>query len=140
MFAEIDPLLAAARGIEDGGWMTISTERAEIEARATVTQRMRPLEVAGRTVHQVGLPWHWGYSGATTGDAANDLLNLSGDPNVTIETTKAFTCEVRAGRRRGETTELLRRTPHGESAPNRDHPAEAPKIGRSEERELGASE
>ena len=34
MFAEIDPVLARERGIEDGGWMTISTARAEIEARA----------------------------------------------------------------------------------------------------------
>jgi formate dehydrogenase major subunit len=140
MFAEIDPMLAAARGIEDGGWMTIATERAEIEARAKVTERMRPLEVAGRTLHQIGLPWHWGYSGANTGDAVNDLLNLSGDPNVTIETTKAFTCDVRAGRRSRETTERLRRTPHGESAPNRDHPAEAPKIGRSEKPKLEPSE
>ena len=43
MFAEIDPMLAAERGIEDGGWMVIETERAEIEARARVTARMRPL-------------------------------------------------------------------------------------------------
>ena len=63
MFAEIDPMLARERGIEDGGWMTIVTERAEIEARAQVTERMRPLRVDGRLVHQVALPWHWGYSG-----------------------------------------------------------------------------
>ena len=60
MFAEIDPVLAADRGIVDGGWMTIVTLRAEIEARARVTERMRALRVDGRIVHQVGLPWHWG--------------------------------------------------------------------------------
>ena len=64
MFAEIDPVLAAERGIEDGGWMTIVTERAEIEARARVTERMRPLRIDGRDVHQVALPWHWGFGGA----------------------------------------------------------------------------
>ena len=48
MFAEIDPVLARERGIEDGGWMTIVTERAEIEARAQVTDRMRPLRVEAR--------------------------------------------------------------------------------------------
>ena len=48
MFAEIDPMLAAERGIEDGGWMVIETERAEIEARASVTERMRPLRVDGQ--------------------------------------------------------------------------------------------
>ena len=67
MFAEIDPMLAAERGIEDGGWMVIETERAEIEARARVTERMRPLRVDGRQVHQVALPWHWGFGGARAG-------------------------------------------------------------------------
>jgi formate dehydrogenase major subunit len=99
MFCELDPLLAGERGIEDGDWMTISTARGAIEARARVTERMRPLKVAGRTVHQVAMPFHWGFSGAVTGDAANDLIVLSGDPNVTIEDAKAFSCDVRAGRR-----------------------------------------
>jgi formate dehydrogenase major subunit len=99
MFAEIDPILAHARGIEDGGWMTISTERAEIEARARVTERMRPLRIDGRLTHQVAMPFHWGFSGPVTGDVANDLIALSGDPNVSIEEAKAFTCDVRTGRR-----------------------------------------
>jgi formate dehydrogenase major subunit len=100
MFAEIDPVIARDRGIEDGGWMVIETERGAIEARARVTDRIRPLTVDGRRVHQVGLPWHWGYAGLRTGDSANDLGVLSGDPNVSIQESKAFTCEVRAGRRR----------------------------------------
>jgi formate dehydrogenase major subunit len=99
MFCELDPLLAAARGIADGGWMTIATARGAIEARARVTERLKPLTVAGQTVHQVAMPFHWGFSGPITGDAANDLIVLSGDPNVTIEEAKAFTCEVRSGRR-----------------------------------------
>jgi formate dehydrogenase major subunit len=107
MFAEIDPQLAADRGIEDGGWMTISTERAEIEARARVTNRMRPLRVDGRITHQVGLPYHWGYSGRGQGDSTNDLGVISGDPNVSIQESKAFTCDVRAGRRRQATTARL---------------------------------
>ena len=100
MFAEIDPALARDRGIEDGDWMTVVTERAEIEARAVVTERMRPLWLGDRVLHQVALPWHWGYGGGSTGDAANDLIVLSGDPNTTIEESKAFSCDVRAGRRR----------------------------------------
>jgi formate dehydrogenase major subunit len=99
MFAEIDPLLAADRGIDDGGWMTIMTERAEIEARAKVTERIRPLRVEGRLVHQVALPWHWGYGGEVTGDSTNDLGAFMSDPNVSIQESKAFTCDVRAGRR-----------------------------------------
>jgi formate dehydrogenase major subunit len=107
MFAEIDPVLARQRGIDDGGWMTIVTERAEIEARALVTERIRPLHVDGRTVHQVGLPWHWGYAGSDPGDSTNDLGALTGDPNVSIQESKAFTCDVRPGRRRRPTTARL---------------------------------
>ena len=107
MFCEIDPQLAADRGIEDGGWMTIVTERAEIEARAKVTERMRPLRVDGRVIHQIGLPWHWGYAGLSRGDTANDLGVLSADPNVSIQESKAFTCDVRAGRRQEPSTVRL---------------------------------
>jgi formate dehydrogenase major subunit len=111
MFAEIDPVLAAERGIVDGEWMVVSTPRAEIEARAKVTTRVRPLQVGGRTVHQVCLPWHWGTfktnPQGVTGDSVNDLVAISGDPNVTIHESKAFRCDVRAGRRTEETTEKL---------------------------------
>ncbi len=107
MFAEIDPVLAADRGIEDGEWMTIVTARGEIEARAKVTERMRPLRVEGRVIHQVGLPYHWGYSGADRGDSTNDLGVISGDPNVSIQESKAFTCDVRAGRRAAASTARL---------------------------------
>jgi formate dehydrogenase major subunit len=108
MFAEIDPVIAADRGIEDGGWMVVETERGAIEARARVTERIRPLDVDGRRIHQVGLPWHWGFAGLRTGDSANDLGALGADPNVSIQESKAFTCEVRAGRRTQETTEKLK--------------------------------
>jgi formate dehydrogenase major subunit len=126
MFCEIDPALAAEHGIEDGGWMTILTERAEIEARAKVTHRVKPLEMGDRTVHQISLPWHWGYYTSSeqgvTGDSANDLVSLTGDPNVSIE-DKTFTCNVRAGRRE--------RRPHQRIAthtakPDEDHWAEQP--------------
>src|SRR6202012_1825924 len=96
---ELDPILAADRGIKDGGWLIVETERGVIEARARVTERMRPLRIADRVIHQIAVPWHWGYSGLNVGDSINDLLHLSGDPNTTIETTKTLTCNVRAGRR-----------------------------------------
>jgi formate dehydrogenase major subunit len=128
MFAEIDPLLARERGIEDGGWMTIFTERAEIEARAKVTERMRPLSIDGRPVHQVALPWHFGYALLAQGDSANDLGALAADPNVSIQESKAFTCDVRAGRRRGQTSERIagRRAPTAGHDASADHPVENP--------------
>ena len=127
MFAEIDPVLARRRGIEDGGWMTIVTERAEIEARARVTDRIRPLLVDGRPLHQIGLPWHWGYGGLSAGDSANDLGALASDPNVTIQESKAFSCDVRAGRRSRQPTQRLARAgPAAAQSPEEDHPAESP--------------
>jgi formate dehydrogenase major subunit len=134
MFAEIDPLLARDRGIEDGGWMTIVTARAEIEARAKVTDRMRRLRVDGHFVHQVALPWAWGYSGLYTGDSTNNLVVISGDPNVSIQESKAFTCNVRAGRRTEPATARLkgvRSTGHGVSADEDDPLAESPKETRA---------
>src|SRR4051794_1187335 len=129
MFAEIDPVIAAVRGIEDGGWMTVVTERAEIEARAKVTERIRPLVIDGHRVHQVALPWHWGYGAGSPGDAANDLIALSGAPNVSIEEAKAFPCDVRAGRRSRQSTEPLRDADeHRHVASNEDHPSETPKL------------
>ena len=99
-FAEISPQLAQAIGAGNGDWLVISTPRAEIEARALVTERMQQMRLNGRFVETVGLPWHWGYSGIVTGDSANDLGAITGDPNVTIQDDKSFTCNVRKGRTR----------------------------------------
>jgi formate dehydrogenase major subunit len=98
-FCEVSPELAAERGLEHAGWATIVTARSAIEARVMVTGRIRPVRVAGRVVHQVGLPWHWGLNGLTAGDAANELVHLSLDPNVHIQEDKAFACDIRPGRR-----------------------------------------
>jgi formate dehydrogenase major subunit len=99
MFCEVSPALAAERGLEHGGWATIISARAAIEARVLVTDRIPPLRVQGRTVHQIGLPYHWGNSGIAKGDAANDLLSLVLDPNVHIQESKAATCDIQPGRR-----------------------------------------
>ena len=64
-----------------------------------VTPRIQPLKIEGRTVHQIGLPYHWGYKGVVTGDIANDLLMLVADRNVSMHNAKSFTCNMRPGRR-----------------------------------------
>jgi formate dehydrogenase major subunit len=99
MFVEVHPDLAKQRGLKHGGWATIVTSRSAIEARVMVTDRMRPVRINGRVHHQVGLPYHWGQRGLTTGGAANDLSHMALDPNVHIQEVKAFTCDIRPGRR-----------------------------------------
>jgi formate dehydrogenase major subunit len=98
-FCEVSPELAAERGLEHGGWATIISTRTAIEARVLVTDRIPPLRVGGRVMHQVGLPYHWGQRGLSTGDSANDLFPLALDPNVHIQEVKAATCDIRPGRR-----------------------------------------
>ncbi len=98
LFAELSPELAAERKIKHGEWMIISTPRGEIEARAMVTRRLRPLHLGKRIVHQIGMPFHWGFQGKSTGSITNDLAHMVLEPNVSIEEAKAFTCNVRPGR------------------------------------------
>jgi formate dehydrogenase major subunit len=98
-FCEVSPQLAALRGLRHGGWATIVTARAAVEAKVMVTERMTPLAVDGRTIHQIGLPYHWGPNGLTTGDAMNELSALALDPNVHIQEVKALTADIRPGRR-----------------------------------------
>ncbi len=98
LFAEISPELAAERKVTHGDWIIISTPRGEINARAMVTKRMRPLQMKGRVVHQIGLPFHWGFQGKSTGSITNDLAHMVLEPNVSIEEAKAFVCNLRPGR------------------------------------------
>ncbi|SNY73504.1 formate dehydrogenase major subunit [Paractinoplanes atraurantiacus] len=99
MFVEVSPALAAERGLTHLGWAHIVTARAAIEARVMVTDRLRPLRIEGRTVHQLWMPYHWGGEGVVTGDSANDLIGITLDPNVLIQESKVGTCDIRAGRR-----------------------------------------
>ena len=80
--------------------MTVSTARGEVEAKALVTGRMAPFKIGPKQwVHQIGMPFHFGYQGLVTGDAANVLPPIVADPNVSIHEAKAFTCNMRLGRR-----------------------------------------
>jgi formate dehydrogenase major subunit len=101
-FAELSHELAKELGIANGDMITVATPRGQIHTRAMVTNRFKPFTVDGRTVHQIGVPWHWGYNGiaelpGSKGDVTNDLSATVGDPNVFIQETKAFVCNVKKG-------------------------------------------
>jgi formate dehydrogenase major subunit len=99
LFCEISPELADQLQIKNGSWVTIVTARGILETRSLVTSRVRPIRVDGRTVHQIGLPYHWGYKGIAHGDVVNDLIAISEEPNVRIMETKALLCNIFPGRR-----------------------------------------
>ena len=98
LFVELSPEQAGEIGIVNLEVVRVVTPRAAIRAKALVTRRIRPFVIDGKTIHHVGMPWHWGYKGVVTGDVVNDLAALVGDPNVTIHEAKVFVCRVeRAG-------------------------------------------
>jgi formate dehydrogenase major subunit len=95
MYVEISEELAKEKSIKNKDRIIVSTARGEIEAYAMVTKRFKPYKLKGKTVHQIGMPWHFGYKGIATGSTANRLTPHIGDANSFIPEYKAFLCDVR---------------------------------------------
>ena len=100
MFVEISESLARAKSIKKGDRVRVSTERDSIEAFALVTARIKPFVVNGQSIEQVGMPWHFGYAGAATGDSANVLTSAVEGPDESIPEYKAFLCNLEKGGKR----------------------------------------
>ena len=127
MFAEISPQLANSLGVKNGDFISIISLRGAIEARALVSRRIRPLQIDGKIVHQIALPFHFGSDGLVTGSAANDLLAISGEPNVTIMEAKAAACNILPGRiPRGPAFEDWIKKYVPEGGPPNLHPEQTP--------------
>lgn len=94
MFVEISKQLGTELGIRSGEIVAVSSKRGRVVCRALVTPRVWPLQVNGKTLHVVGMPWHWGYKGFVTGDIANNTTPDIGDPNVQIEEAKAYLVNI----------------------------------------------
>jgi len=95
MFVEMSEELAAEKGIKNGEKVIVESARGKILAVAIVTKRFQPFRLNGQIVHEIGLPWHWGYEGLSTGDSANVLTPHVGDANTMIPEYKAFLCDIR---------------------------------------------
>jgi formate dehydrogenase major subunit len=106
LFCEISMELAKELNIEHGEWVTLVTARGAIEAHALSTSRIQPLEIGDKIVHQIGVPFHWGYNGLVKGDIGNDLIAISEEPNVHIMETKGLLCNLLVGRRADNVLQL----------------------------------
>jgi formate dehydrogenase-N alpha subunit len=95
MYIEMSEELAKEKGIKNKDKIIVSSARGDIKAYAMVTKRFKPHMMNGKKVHQVGMPWHFGYKGYATGDTANRLTPHIGDANTTIPEYKAFLCDIR---------------------------------------------
>ena len=95
LFVEMSPELAKLKEIENGEKVKVQSPRGEVKAVAMVTARMTPFKIMGQTIHQVGLPWHFGWvHPQDSGDAANLLTPSVGDGNTGIPETKVFMVNV----------------------------------------------
>jgi formate dehydrogenase major subunit len=96
-FLEMSRELAAEKGIKNGDVLKVSSARGEVRAVAVVTARFKPFKVGGSTVHQVGMPWCFGWqypNDAKAGDSSNILTPFVGDANTMIPESKAFMVNV----------------------------------------------
>jgi len=111
LFVELSLQLAAEKGIKAGDWVDVSSKRGMVTAVAMPTPRLKPFTVAGKTIHQVGLPWCFGWkmpgdgsdTGSGGGDSANLLTPNVGDANTMIPETKAFLVNVQKSTRKDVT-------------------------------------
>jgi formate dehydrogenase major subunit len=101
--------LAKERNIANGEKVIVKSARGELEATAVVTARFKPFDIDGTLIHEVGIPWHFGWITSadrkygpndkkpevfTTGDSANLLTPTIGDANSMIPESKAFMVNV----------------------------------------------
>ncbi len=96
MFVEMSEELAKLKGIKNGERVRVSSARGSVDCVAMVTKRFKPFNIAGNTVHQIGVPWHFGWRWPESGaeESANMLTVSAGDSNTRIPESKAFMCNV----------------------------------------------
>jgi len=95
LYIEISDVLAKEKGIENGGRVRVSSARGAVECVAMVTKRFKPFVIEGKTVHQVGLPFNYGWLHPKDGgDSTNFLTPTVGDANTFCPEYKAFMVNV----------------------------------------------
>jgi len=101
MFVEMSRELAKNKGINNGDKVKVRSARGEVVAVAIVTGRFKPFNINGTTVHEVGIPWHYGWRFPNPQKmemrSANLVTPNIGDPNTMIPETKAFMVDVVKG-------------------------------------------
>ncbi|NWG10989.1 molybdopterin-dependent oxidoreductase [Candidatus Bathyarchaeota archaeon] len=96
MFVEMSKELAGEIGVNDGDDVVVKTARKPegIVVKALVTDRIQPFTINGKTVHEVAMPWHWGFKGLSTGPSANEITIDSVDVSANIPEVKVCLCKV----------------------------------------------
>jgi formate dehydrogenase major subunit len=94
-YVEIGYKLAKELGIKNGSRVKVSSIRGVVECVAMVTRRFQPFRVEGKDIHQVGLPFNYGWLFPKgCGDTVNLLTPTVGDANTFCPEYKAFMVNV----------------------------------------------
>ena len=99
-FVELPAELAADLGIKGGEHVKVSSARATYIAKAMVTRRIKPMQINGEKVYQIGIPIHFGYrgiqedAGRTERMLVNSLTPAVTDPNAYTPEFKGFLVKV----------------------------------------------
>jgi formate dehydrogenase major subunit len=91
---EMPDVLAQKLNVKTGDWVKVSSARGELRVKAVVTPRMKPLNVDGREVTIVWMPYNWGYRGLSTGPSVNHITIDAVDPGAGTQETKACLVNV----------------------------------------------
>jgi formate dehydrogenase major subunit len=91
---EIPESLARTLHVSSGERVRVSSARGELVVRALVTPRMQTLQVDGREVTIVWMPYNWGFKGLSRGPSVNYLTIDAVDPGAGTQETKACLVNV----------------------------------------------
>ena len=96
VFVELSQELAQLSGIKNGERVRATSARGSLVCTAIISKRIKPLKIAGKTVHQVGFAWNFGWRWPRNRleDSANLLTSSAADANTRIPETKAFMCNL----------------------------------------------
>lgn len=94
LLVEISKELAMEKGIKQGDSVTVRSNRGEIKAFAHVTGRLKPLSIDGKKIHQIALPWHYGWAGNAGGEVTNKLTSFIGDGTSGVPEYKIFQVDL----------------------------------------------
>jgi len=96
VFVEMSEELANFRNIKNGERVKVTSARGSLECTAVVTKRFKPMKIGDSIVHQVGMPYNYGWRWPASGkeESANLLTPSTGDPNTRIPETKAFMVNI----------------------------------------------
>jgi formate dehydrogenase major subunit len=91
---EVPQSLAQKLAVKNGDVVKVSSARGELEVKAVVTPRLQTLDIDGKEVVIVWMPYCWGFKGLSTGPSVNHLTIDAVDPVAGTQETKACLVNV----------------------------------------------